>query len=148
MVARIKGAAFREMIAWLGRDLGQAELDAIATRVPSPHRQAFERGSPQLGILAASWYEAGTVHALLEAMTIGRSEREVQRIVDDGTRAMIETTLTGVHRAILRVVGSPDLHARFGQRLWSTYYEDGRVTSVLSCVTRGGGECTHLVEWG
>jgi hypothetical protein len=86
-------------------------------------------GKPYLGILAASWYDASAVHGFLDALAHGRRETELTRLVTEGARGALEATLTGVHRAILRVVASPDLHARFAQHLWNTYYEDGEVVS-------------------
>ena len=132
MAGRIKGAVFREYVGWLARDLGQPELEKIVARVSGETRRAFVPGKPYLGILAASWYEAGAVHGFLDALAQGRSDTEMTRLVTEGARGALEVTLTGVHRAILRVVASPDLHARFAQHLWNTYYEDGEVVSVRS----------------
>jgi hypothetical protein len=129
MAGRIKGAVFREYVGWLARDLGQPELEKIAAHVGGEARRVFVPGKPHLGILAASWYETSAVHGFLDALAQDRSDAEIARLVTEGARGALEVTLTGVHRAILRVVASPDLHARFAQHLWNTYYEDGVVIS-------------------
>lgn len=129
MTGRIKGAAFREFVAWLAREFGQAELDRIVARIPERERRVFAAGQPSLGVLAGGWYDAAAVHAFLDALASGRDRRELDRLCTEGARAALESTLTGVHRAVLRVVGSPELHARFAQRLWNTHYEDGEVVS-------------------
>jgi hypothetical protein len=133
MAGRIKGAVFREYIGWLGAALGPRALDEIVARMPVEHRRVFDASHPRLGILAATWYPAGVLHAFLDAIAVGRSDAEVARIATEGSRGALEATLTGVHRALLRVVASPGLHARFAQRLWDTYYEEGIVTS--ECVS-------------
>jgi hypothetical protein len=132
--SRIKGAAFREFVRWLGEE--GVPLDALVASLPANRRSSFRTGDPYLGILAATWYDAADVHAFLEALARGRSPAEVDRLCREGSVAALHATLTGVHRAVLRVVGSPELHARFAQRLWSTYYEDGIATSVRVGPTR------------
>lgn len=129
MAARIKGAAFREFVGWLARELGQDELDRVVARMPDREQRMFVPGQASLGVLAASWYDARAVHAFLDGLAAGRSPGELDRLCTEGARGALEITLTGVHRAALRVVGSPELHALFAQRLWNTYYEDGEVTS-------------------
>jgi hypothetical protein len=134
--SRIKGAAFREFIAWLGETYGKQELERVVRHIPDQKRASFRLDEPTLGVLASSWYEASVVHAFLDALAVGRSDDEVDRIATRGSIAALERTLSGVHRALLRVVGSPDLHARFAQRLWSTYYTDGVVRSTRVAPTR------------
>jgi hypothetical protein len=129
-MSRIKGAAFREFIAWMGEHEGRDALTELVASMPSRHRAAFRPGEPALGVLASSWYDADAVHAFLDALARGRSKAEVEQLAREGAIAALARTMTGVHKAVLRVVGSPELHARFAQRLWSTYYEDGIVKSV------------------
>lgn len=130
MSGRIKGAAFREYMGWLRARIGDAELVRVVGRMPKEHASIFTLGHPQLGVLSGSWYEGASVHAFLDELSRGRSDDEVARLARDGAVAALEATLTGVHKALLRVVGSPELHARFSQRLWNTYYEEGLVRSV------------------
>jgi hypothetical protein len=132
MSGGVKGAAFREFCGWLRGELGGDALRPILERLPLEHRRVFDPQHPKLGILAATWYPGATLHAFLDSIAIDRSDAEMARIATDGARGALEATLTGVHRAVLRVVGSPDLHARFAQRLWDVYYEEGVVTSERS----------------
>lgn len=93
------------------------------------------------GVLASGWYNADDIHLLLDAIVRGRTEAEVQRIVTAGIQVALTRTLTGLHRTLMRVVGSPKLHARFAQRLWSTYYDTGQVQSV--CVNEHTQSITY-----
>lgn len=129
-MSRIKGAVFREFVGWLQDDQGIPAVDALVEAMPAPDRPVFHRGARYLGLLSASWYDTGSVHAFLDALRDAHDSRAIDRIVHDGAVASLNRTLTGVHRAMLRVVGSPDLHARFAQRLWDTYYDEGEVIST------------------
>ncbi len=129
MSGRIKGAAFREFIGWLRGELGGDALDALVARMPPAHAKALQPGHPHLGVLAATWYDAPMLHSFLDELARGRTRAEQARLATEGSRAALSATLGGIHRALLRVVGSPELHARFAQKLWETYYDSGRVTS-------------------
>ncbi|HJK93783.1 MAG TPA: hypothetical protein RMH85_14555 [Polyangiaceae bacterium LLY-WYZ-15_(1-7)] len=125
MAGRIKGVALRELVAWYERDRGRAALLDALERVPPDLRARFDLEREALGVLAATWYEARLVHALLDAMVHGLDPEARRRLAYDGSVAAMRATLGGVHRAVLRIVGSPELHAKFGQRMWRTYFEDG-----------------------
>lgn len=124
---KIKGAGFREVVAWLRREKGGAPIDAALTRLEPGQARAFDATSPTLGILAATWYDGRVVQAFFDAYTQGSSPKETRSLAYAASRGAMSATFRGVHRALLRVAGSPELHARFAQRLWDTYYSDGRV---------------------
>lgn len=123
----IKGAALRELFTWLRRELGSDRLTSIVDGLPHDDRVLFDLASPTLGMLAATWYRKEPVHALLDAFTAGLPRTERRRLAYDAAAASLSVTLGGVHKALLRVVGSPELHARFAQRLWDVHYSDGTV---------------------
>ena len=91
------------------------------------YARVFDTSSPTLGILAATWYDAVVVQAFLDGLTVGMPPRERKRLAYAASQGAMSATLGGVHRALLRAAGTPDLHARFAQRLWDTYYSDGKV---------------------
>ena len=130
-MGRVKGVALRNFVEWLRADLGPAEMGAVFARLSKAHREQLDPEHAALGILASSWYSAPLVHDLLEALAADREAAELERFVSEGTHFALQRSLTTVHRAILRIVGSPSRHARFCQNLWRTYYDHGRVESVV-----------------
>jgi hypothetical protein len=124
---RVKGAAFRESALWLREQLGADALRSAIECVPPEHLRLFDADSPTLGILAATWYPAEAASAFLNAIFAGMPREREQEMVTAATQAALGVTLTGVHRAVMRVVGNPDRHVRFAQLLWNTHFDTGQV---------------------
>lgn len=124
---RVKGAAFREAALWLREELGPDALRAAIETVPPEHLKLFDPDSPTLGILAATWYPSEAASAFLDSIFGGMPPNREKAMVYAATQAALGVTLTGVHRAVMRVVGSPDRHVRFAQILWKTHFDTGRV---------------------
>lgn len=143
-MARIKGIAVGAFISYLRKELGPDVVEEIVAAIGPEFRDRFDLAHPSLGFLAASWYEAPMVHALMDAMYERLSPRDADRLLRTGAQVALKSTLTGTHRAILRVVGSPSLHARFAQRLWRTYYDHGRVVSEVAAPDR---QVISYYEW-
>lgn len=128
---RIKGAALREFLEWYRTEIGEDDLRNRLAEMPTLHSLPnLDIGVHGCGVLASGWYDANDIHLLLDAITRGRTEPEIQQLVKTGVRAALTRTLTGLHRTLMRAIASPQLHARFAQRLWSTYYDTGQVQSV------------------
>lgn len=128
---RIKGAALREFLEWYRTTVGVGDLRNRLAEAPTLNSLPnLDPGIAGCGVLASGWYDADDIHLLLDGIVRGRTDAEVQRIVTAGTEAALTRTLTGLHRTLMRVVASPQLHSRFAQRLWSTYYDTGEVQSV------------------
>jgi hypothetical protein len=142
---RIKGAALREFLEWYRATFGEDDLRHRLAGAPTLHSLPnLDLGVVGCGVLASGWYGADDIHVLLDAIARGRTETEVRQLVTAGAQAALTRTLTGLHRTVMRVVGSPKLHARFAQRLWSTYYDTGRVQSV--CVNEHTQSITYT-DW-
>lgn len=122
---RIKGAAFREALLWMRGELGPERLRDAFAAVPAQHATLFDARSETFGVLASAWYPAAAVHPMLDALLSGTSRDAQRQLAYDASRAALSVTLRGVHRAIMRVVGSPELHRRFAQRLWNTHFDGG-----------------------
>lgn len=139
---RIKGAALREFLEWYRTAFGEGDMRRRLAETPTlASLPNLDMGIAGCGVLASGWYDADDIHLLLDGIVRGRTETEIQQIVNSGTEAALTRTLTGLHRTLMRVVGSPPLHARFSQRLWSTYYDTGRVQSV--CVNQHTQSITY-----
>jgi hypothetical protein len=139
---RIKGAALREFLEWYRATSGEGDLrDRLAGMPALGSLPNLDIDVAGCGVLASGWYDADDIHLLLDALIRGRTEAETQRLVTAGSEAALTRTLTGLHRTLMRVVASPRLHARFAQRLWSTYYDTGQVQSV--CVNEHTQSITY-----
>jgi hypothetical protein len=142
---RIKGAALREFLEWYRATVGEGDLRNRLAGAPAlGSLPNLDVGLAGCGVLASGWYDADDIHVVLDAIARGRTQAETQRIVTAGTGAALTRTLTGLHRTLMRVVASPQLHARFAQRLWSTYYDTGKVQSV--CVNEHTQSITYT-DW-
>jgi hypothetical protein len=126
----IKGNAFREFLVWFGRARGDERLRAARDLLPEPLARQLEPDRPALGVLASSRYEAELVHALLDALTAGASDHEVDELVRDGARATIDAMMQGVQRTAFRLLVSPTRYPKVVNLLWELNYDSGRVEVV------------------
>lgn len=117
----------REFTIWMRRELGPAAAKAIIADLAPELRAVIDSDSEAFGVLASAWYSGEFTSALMERATQGMSHDEMREFAHRGAIAALNVTLRGVHRALLRMVMSPDLHRRFAQRLWDAHFDGGRV---------------------
>jgi hypothetical protein len=127
---KIKGAAFREFVAWVEQDCGAETLAGVVARLPPEVQRQFLVGRPALGLLAATWYPAGLVHGFLDALTQGLSEQELQRMALQGAEFTMERNLRGVYRSLFSLFVSPRIYVLGMQQLWNLHYDSGRVRNT------------------
>lgn len=132
MAGRIKGVAIREFLAYLREELGDEAVIAAMRTFSAEDQTLIDLSHPHLGFLGGSWYEARLVGGFMDALieTGGLTKRTQDRLAEGGTRRTLSRNLNGIHRAILRIVGTPERHARFAQRLWDTYFGEGTIEST------------------
>jgi hypothetical protein len=128
---RIKGAAFREFIAYYGATYGMAALVAAVEAMPAALRRELEPSDPTLGVLTSDWYPAEQVHALLDEIARGKSEAAIHELTVGASAAIMRSTLRGLYRVLFEWMATPERYARYGPKLWSTYYDSGEVTIEL-----------------
>lgn len=122
-VGKIRGVALRELLQWYAQTEGQEALDAVASRLEmhdgpvslNPHLPAF-------GLMSMRWYDAAEIHDVLDAIA---KQSDAQRVALVGGRHVTEKTLSGVFRAVFKMIATPERYARHAQRLWSQYYDSG-----------------------
>jgi len=127
---RIKGAAFREFVAWLEKDRGAPALAGIVASLPTDVRQRFVVNRPALGLLPATWYPAELVHVFLDALTWGVSGAEMERMAREGAEFAMQRNLRGVYRSLFGLFVSPKIYALGIQQLWNLHYDSGRVGNL------------------
>jgi hypothetical protein len=127
---KIKGAAFREFVAWVEQDRGPEALAEVVSGLPPEVRRQFLVGRPALGLLAATWYPAEVVHAFLDQLTQGLGEAELQRMARQGAEFTMQRNLRGVYRSLFALFVSPRIYVLGMQQLWNLHYDSGRVRNV------------------
>jgi hypothetical protein len=127
---RIKGAAFREFVAYLEKEKGARYLAAVLEALPPEDRRQYLTGRPALGLLTATWYPAGLVHRFMDVVTAGTSAEERTSLARGGAEYAMGVNLRGVYRALFNIFASPKLYASSIQRMWDMHYDSGRVRIV------------------
>jgi hypothetical protein len=140
----VKGAAVREMIVWLRGRLGAEQMRQAFASLPPALSESFDIDQESFGILPHAWYPAEATNAFMAALTQGMPRSVAQKLAYEGSQAALTVTLSGVHRAVLRMIGSPELHARLASTLWNVHFSTGRVH-----VERVGKTQVHVIysDW-
>ncbi len=122
----IKGAALSEFLNWYGKEFGiNVVWDKIDRLSPEAKRLLTNQDKMIVGVLATTWYPAPVIHAFLESLFRGMNQENQQTIIAYGAKHVMEKTLHGVYRLLFRTMISPNLYARFSQKLWDRYYDNG-----------------------
>src|SRR5262245_19530 len=139
-LGRMKGAAFREFVAWVEQDRGPDDLAGLVADLPAGIQRHFLVGRPALGLLAGTWYPAELVHAFLDRLTKGLGEPELQRMARQGAEFTMEHNLRGVYRSLFSLFVSPRIYVLGMQQLWNLHYDSGRLRNTAL------GPNTHRAE--
>jgi hypothetical protein len=130
-LGRIKGAAFREFIAYYRTKYGVSALIAAVEAMPAAHRGELDVNDLTLGVLTSDWYPAEQVHALLDEVMRGKSEAAIRELEDGASGAIMRSTLRGLYRVLFEWMATPERYARYAPKLWGTYYDSGEVAVEL-----------------
>jgi hypothetical protein len=124
--AKIKGAAFIEILKWYSATQNSTQLSQIARKLSPRQRQYVTRPEePTLGLLPGTWYEAELVATVFREMTADLSPPAVRQLAEEAVRASVGTTLSGIYAGIIRMLVSPKMLADHYQKLWRLYHNTG-----------------------
>lgn len=126
---RVKGAPLRALLEMIAASRSPADVARFLAGLRPADRDALrlDASSPGLGVLAGSWYPAPACGALVDAIWESLTERERIGYEARAAEHIMKATLSGVHRAVFRVVGSPSLMRDHGQTFWDRQFDTGRV---------------------
>lgn len=124
-VPKIKGAAFREFVLWYERTHGNDRLREAVARIPREEREGLRSDIPGLGVLASSWYPASIANRLLDTVSEGLTDGELEAIAREGSRAVVDMMLYGIYRFLFERVSTPGRYARHIGRLWRQLHSTG-----------------------
>ena len=128
-LGNIKGAAFRQFIAWWEETQGPASLvTALEAARAQNLGKSLTTEREALGILPSTWYPAELVHALLDSLLKDVDHRTRQAMANEGADVVMKSTLSGVYKAVFSMLASPRLFATYIQRMWNMHYDSGIVT--------------------
>jgi hypothetical protein len=124
---RVKGIAFREFVRWYEQTYGHEATLAAWKSLAEPLRAQLDPERECFGLLAGSWYPVSIVTGLLEHITWGLGPEERTALLRGGITFALDVTLTGVYRVLFNTLVTPERHARYAQKIWSSYYDTGEV---------------------
>jgi hypothetical protein len=149
----IKGACLIEALSWLEKSSGRGRVEAALARMADEGRAQIDPGRKSFGILASEWYPAENTHAVLDAMTDGLDRGQRTMMARGMAKAVMEGTLRGVYGILFNMMATPERYARHAPKLWSKYYDGGKVdvrlptpTSMRAVVSGWQGHHAFLCE--
>lgn len=125
--ARVKGIALREFVRWYQKTHGNDAAEKAWQSLPEHLRAPLDPSRECFGLLAGSWYPIEIATGLLEAITWGLAPDERTALLKSGITHALDVTLTGVYRVLFATLVTPERHAKYAQKIWSSYYDTGRV---------------------
>jgi|GEM_PF-1709747 len=140
----IKGLVVREFLRWYTETRGEEATMRAYRSLPDELRAHLDPDRELFGLLAGSWYPADIAAGLLEAITEGLTRDERSALLRGGVHHTLRSALTGVYRVIFDTLVTPERHAKYAQKIWSHFYDTGKVVGTIL----GPNEADQVVtEW-
>lgn len=126
---RIKGAPVRALLDYWAEAHGPGAIAELRERLPrdAARQLALDPHRPGFGVLAGGWYDNSAAGALLEDLLGRVPVGERPALMDAIAYEVMQRTLNGVHKAVFRIVGSPELMRKKGQFFWNQQFDTGEV---------------------
>jgi hypothetical protein len=149
-MARVKGTAVQSSLRYVRERFGEEALQAVLAALPAAHAAAVS------DVLASSWHPMESFLRFMQEAKrqLGGGEPDVVRNMG---RASCDYGLTGVYRVFFKL-GSPEFIISRGARVFSSYYDSGRLTvpesrdgrAVAEVASLEGGApefCERMLGW-
>jgi len=130
--SRAKGVAFKELLIWLDERLGREKLLQALAVVPPECKGIVWPEANNFGILPSSWYPLPCVHRLLDGLTASMTRQARFALAQEAARVVMDVTLHGIYKAVVRAFVSPTLYAKFATKLWQSYYDSGDFKVIIA----------------
>jgi len=144
--SRAKGIAFKELLTWLDKRLGREQLKEALALLPQECKDIISLEADNFGILSSSWYPLPCVHKLLDALTDSMTRQKRFELAQEAARAVMDATLHGIYKGVVRAFVSPTLYAKFATKLWRSYYDSGDFKVIIADDGQSA-DCT-ISNWG
>ncbi len=122
---RVKGTALRAGVAWFADAYGEPGMARVLELASPALAQRLRKDDPAFGIIASGWYETALVGELLALIERVASPADPVAFGEKVAEAIARDNVTGVYRALFRLVASPPLLEANAQRVWRTYIDEG-----------------------
>ena len=130
--SRAKGVAFKELLIWMDRRLGREKLLQALAVLPPECKGIVWPEADNFGILPSSWYPLPCVHRLLDGLTASMTRQARFNLAQEAARVVMDITLRGIYKAVVRAFVSPTLYAKFATKLWQSYYDSGDFKVIIA----------------
>jgi hypothetical protein len=121
----IKGAAIRELLAWYESRCGREGVLRMVARAPHDLRSHIDPDEI-IPLLATSWYPARLVHSMLDTISEGLSDAEIERMAREANRAVVSHGMNSVYKFLLEKLATPDIYAATIPRMWRLMHSTGQ----------------------
>jgi serine/threonine protein kinase len=141
---RVKGVAVRAGIAWFAETYGNAGIARVVDLASPELRAILRPKNTACGLIASGWYDTQLVGELVEL--IERVAAPIDPVAFGASvgEAIAHDNVTGVHRALFRLVASPALLEAHAQRVWRSYVDEGTLTVRMRA---GGSFDARVRNW-
>ncbi len=143
-MAKIKGAAIREMVRWYARTYGIDTLTRAAKTLPPEVAGQLDLQDDALGIIASTWYDARVVHAMLDSIVEPYPAGDRHALIRTAAREGVRTSMGGVYKFVIGQIVTPGFYARNIQRLWRMLHDGGSREIV---VVKEGLAVSRTWDW-
>jgi uncharacterized protein (TIGR02265 family) len=123
-MAKVKGTAVQSSLRYVRERFGEEALEGLLTALPAADR------APLGSVLASSWYPMDAFLRFMQEARRQLSAREPDVVRNMG-RASADYGVTGVYKVFFKV-GSPQFIISRATRVFSSYYDTGRIAVVES----------------
>lgn len=141
---KVKGLALEHFFEWYRRTEGVERLVVVLDGLPTEHRAVLGSDPRNLGVLASAWYDAGLVHAVIDAMSVGKDEAARTKLAEAGAEAIVRTNLRGIYKVLFQLFTTPERYATRAQALWERYYDSGRIEKTVDSKTQ---HTSNIHDW-
>jgi len=126
---RIKGAPLRAMLEHYAHLRSVEQVRSVLATLSEDELRATcpLPTDPGFGILASGWYSAIGAGKVIERLWEVIPEHERDAFTVQVAHGVMAKTLSGAHKAVFRVVGSPSLMQRYPMVFWKRQYDSGDV---------------------
>ncbi|HEX8790732.1 MAG TPA: protein kinase [Polyangiaceae bacterium] len=121
----IKGTAVRAGIVWFSDNYGEPGLSRVLELATPELASMLRLNDPAFGIIASGWYDTHLVGELLELLERVASPADSVSFGAKVADAVARDNVSGVYRALFRLIASPPLLEANAQRVWRTYVDEG-----------------------
>lgn len=143
-MAKIKGAAIREVVRWYARTNGHEALARSIGAMPPEYARQLDPKDDALGVIASAWYDAALVHAMLDAIVAPYPAGDRHVLLKTAAREAVGTSMNGVYRFVVGQIVTPSFYARNIQRLWRMLHDTGKREIII---VREGHATSRTWDW-